>query len=65
MKASITDKGVLIVTAETPLETFALGKWADMAFCGTHQTTNADQTVGETFTLLRGVNLIVGSPPSA
>lgn len=65
MKASITDKGVLIVTPETPLETFALGKWGEIAFCGTHQVTNIDQTVGETFTLLRGANLIVGPQPAA
>jgi hypothetical protein len=61
MKATLTDKGVLIVTPETPLETFALGKWAEIALAGEHTTDNT----GETFTLLRGANLLVGAPPSA
>lgn len=61
MKASITDKGVLVVTPETPLETFALGKWSELALCGWHTVTNEDQTTGETFTLLRGQNFIVTS----
>jgi len=63
MKATLTDKGVLIVTPETPLETFALGKWAEIALAGEH--TVATDNTGETFTLLRGANLLVGAPPSA
>lgn len=64
MKASITEAGVLVVTPETPLETFALGKWADIAFAG--QRTVETENTGETFTLLRGAHLIVaGNSPAA
>lgn len=55
MRASITDLGVLVVTPETPLETFALNQWAGLALAGLH--TNED--TGETFTLLRSASLIV------
>lgn len=61
MKASMTDKGVLVVTPETPLESFALGKWAELALAGQHTQTDNN----ETFTLLRGAQLIVGAAPSA
>ncbi|MBY4947005.1 hypothetical protein K6V92_10280 [Cupriavidus respiraculi] len=57
MKASITDLGVLVVTPETPLETFALNQWAGLAFAGAHTVEN--ETNGETFTLLRPASLIV------
>ncbi|USE79489.1 hypothetical protein NDR89_23140 [Cupriavidus gilardii] len=57
MKATITETGTLVVTPETALETFALTKWAELALCGQH-TVGSDVT-GETFTLLRGANLIV------
>lgn len=64
MKASITETGVLVVTPETPLETFALGKWAEIAFARQH--TVETENTAETFTLLRGAHLIVsGGPPSA
>lgn len=61
MKATMTDQGVLIVTPETPLETFALTKWAEIALAG--QYTPAEAT--ETFTLLRGAKFIAGLPPAA
>ncbi|SOY79935.1 hypothetical protein CBM2599_A120500 [Cupriavidus taiwanensis] len=58
MKATITESGVLLVTPETPLETFALGKWSQVAFAGQHEVVT--ENTGETFTLLRGAHLIVG-----
>lgn len=61
MKASMTDQGVLIVTPETPLESFALGKWAELALAGQYTPTEGS----ETFTLLRGAKLLVGAPASA
>ena len=64
MKAALTDLGVLVITPETPIETFALRKWNEQALCGSHTVKNADETVGETFTLLRGANFIVNGNPT-
>lgn len=62
MKASITEEGVLVVTPETPLETFALRQWSQVAVLPANETPPE----GESMTLVRGKYLIVaGSPPSA
>lgn len=62
MKASITEEGVLIVTPETPLETFALRQWGQVAVIPPGETPAEDETT----TLVRGKYLIVaGNPPSA
>lgn len=62
MKASITEDGVLVVTPETPLETFALRQWQQVAVLPAGTTPPED----EAMTLVRGKYLIVaGSPPTA
>jgi hypothetical protein len=62
MKASITEDGVLIVTPETPLETFALRQWGLVAVIPPDETPPED----ETMTLVRGKYLLVaGIPPTA
>lgn len=62
MKASITEEGVLVVTPETPLETFALRQWSQVAFIPDGDTPPKDETTA----LVRGKYLIVGgNPPSA
>lgn len=62
MKASITEDGVLVVTSETPLETFALRQWSQVAFIPNGETPPAEEATA----LVRGKYLIVGgNPPSA
>lgn len=62
MKASLTEDGVLIVTPETPLETFALRQWSQVAVIPPGETPPAE----EAMTLVRGKYLIVaGNPPTA
>lgn len=57
MKAALTDLGVLVITPESPAETFALKQWNALVYAG------SEQIDGKPLTKINGDFLSINGVP--